>query len=176
MSGHELARMGDIIDAEVDPRNDKIDSLERQVAKLRGELSDVRHELTRVREDSNRALTALRQQLSPLYRALQRVFGELDDAGVPEVGGPSAAASASSSPGTATPDARVTAVWESWKSRLSPACGKVIDALLLHGELNSVQIKVAARLGTSTVSECITRLNKASLLDKNGGKFSLKAL
>jgi len=173
MSGQELARLGDIVEAESDPRDDRIDDLDRQVARLRGDLSDARHELTRVREDSNRALTALRQQLSPLYRALQRVFGELDDAGVPDTPAPgSSQTTAAAAPG----DPRVAAVWDSWKSRLSPACGKVIDALLLHGELNSVQIKVAARLGTSTVSDSISKLNKAGLINKNGGRFSLKSL
>jgi chromosome segregation ATPase len=172
----ELARIGDIIDAEVDPRDDQIDQLERQVAKLRGELSDARHELTRVREDSNRALTHLRQTLSPLYRSLQRVFGELDDAGVSDVAGASAAAQGVSPAPASGTDARVTAVWASWKEKFSPACGKVIDALLLHGELNSVQIKVAARIGSGTVSESIGRLNKAGLITKNGNRFSLKVL
>lgn len=167
--------MGEILEAG-DARDDQIDALERQVAKLRGELSDTRHELTRVREDSNRALTALRQQLSPLYRALQRVFGELDDAGVADVAGPAAASQGFSPAAVSGSDAKVAAVWAAWKLKVSPACGKVIDALLEHGELNSVQIKVAARLGTSTVSDSIWKLNKLGLITKNGGRISLKAL
>jgi len=175
MSGKEqgLARLGDIIDAEVDPRDDRIDDLERQVARLRGELSDARHELTRVREDSNRALTALRQQLSPLYRALQRVFGELDAAGVadvaPQASAPTAPASA------ATADSRTMAVWESWKSKLG-AAGKLIDALLVHGEMNTQQLAIATGLHRTTIPKHIYTLNKAGLLNKNGGRFSLKPL
>lgn len=172
MSVDTLMRRDQIIDVDVDPRNDRIDDLERQVAKLRGELSDARHELGRVREDANRALTSLRQQLSPLYRALQRVFGELDDAGISDT----APTAAPGDPLAASPSSRTVAVWESWKSRLSPACGKVIDALLLHGELNNAQIKVAARIGTSTVADCIAKLKNAGLVNKNGGKFSLKTL
>jgi hypothetical protein len=169
---------GSVIDVgfDSDPRDDRVDDLERQLARVRGELSDARHELARVKEDSNRALTSLRQQLSPLYRALQRVFGELDAAGVPDAASPGPTAAGVPSPGQAETDPRIKAVWDSWKSRLSPACGKVIDALLLHGELNSVQLKVAARLGTSTVSDSISKLNKAGLVNKNGGRFSLKQL
>ena len=110
----------------------------------------------------------------PLYRALQAVFGELDAAGVTDDAPQrSPAAQANDAPAT---DARTKAVWESWKSRLPPACGKVIDALLLHGELNQAQLKVAARLGTSTVSDSVYKLNKAGLINKNGGRVSLKQL
>lgn len=114
----------------------------------------------------------LRQQLSPLYRALQAVFGELDAAGVTDSAAPAAAAGVPQ----AGPDARVTAVWESWKSRLPPACGKIIDALLLHNELTQAQLKVAAKLGTSTVSDAVWKLNKAGLINKNGRRVSLKQL
>ena len=174
MSGKELARLGDIIDAEVDPRDDRIDELERQVARLRGDLSDARHELTRVREDSNRALTALRRQLSPLYGALQRVFGELDAAGIADVE-PVPVASPTAAP---APNARVSAVWDSWKEKLgsNTAPARVIDALLGHGELNVAQLKVAAKMANQTVYDAIHRLNKLGLINKNGGRFSLKAL
>lgn len=153
-----------------DPHAQRITELEAELRKVRRERDDAERAAGRAQEDTSRALAMLRQQLSPLYRALQAVFGELDAAGVPDTA-PSAAPGAGPSA-----DARVSAVWQAWKGRLSPACGKVIDALLLHGELNSAQIKVAARLGTSTVSDSVYKLNKAGLINKNGGKFSLKQL
>jgi len=152
----------------VDERDAQIRDLKDEVEDLRSELAAAKARANRAERDTARALGALRQQLTPLYRALQQVFGELDAAGVEDGAEPSASATST--------DGRVKAVWESWKSRVSPACGKVIDALLVHGELNSVQIKVAARLGTSTVSDSISKLNKAGLINKNGGRFSLKAL
>lgn len=181
MSPQELVRRHQIIDTDaegtaplLDAASDgRVEDLERQVARLRGELSDARHELARVREDSNRALTALRRQLQPLYSAMQLMFGHLDDAGVS--GEAPASTAAAAAPG-APADARVTAVWEAWKSRLPPACGKVIDALLIHGDLSNQQIKVAARLGSSTVTDSIYKLNKAGLITKNGGRVSLKTL
>jgi hypothetical protein len=114
-------------------------------------------------------LSALRRQLGPLYRALQAVFGELDVAGVEGGGGESTTSSS-------TP--KVTAVWESWKQKLgsNTAPARVIDALLQHGELNVAQLKVAAKMANQTVYDSIHRLNKLGLINKNGGKFSLKTL
>ena len=160
-----------VIDAVFEGPNEddvEIKKLKLRIRTLEREVEDERLAAQRARDDATRAVGMLRRQLSPLYRALQAVFGELDlvAAAEPE--------SAASSPSPAAP--RTSAVWEAWKSRLPPACGKVIDALLTHGELNSVQIKVAARLGTSTVSDAISKLNKAGLIDKNGGRYSLKKL
>lgn len=174
MSGNELARIGSIIDVDVDPRDDKIDGLERQVAKLRGELSDARHELARVREDSNRAMTGVRQQLSPLFRALQRLFGELDDAGVADVA-PSVSASAASQPTPAAND-RTAAIWDSWKARLPGGPAKIIDALMLQSDMNTQQLAIATGVHRNSIPAMIYKLNKAGLLNKNGGRFSLKQL
>lgn len=160
---------GDVV-PDVDP---EVERLHARVRTLEREVSDAKIEARRAREDADRALSALRRQLGPLYRALQAVFGELDAAGVSEGAQSSAAPPPPPMSGT---DPRVAAVWENWKQRLSPACGKVIDALLLHGDLNNAQLKVACRLGTSTVSDCIYKLNKAGLINKNGGRFSLKQL
>lgn len=149
-----------------DPQTARIADLEEEASNLRAALGRANLETARAREDAALAMGALRRQLSPLYRALQAVFGELDAAGIEDAPVPSAA-------GT-TP--RNSAVWEAWKQRLPPAVGKVIDALLLHGDLNQAQIKVAAGLGTGTVSDAVYKLNKAGLINKNGGRVSLKAL
>lgn len=167
----KLALRDPIIDIDGDPRDDKIDALERQVAKLRGELSDTRHELQRVKEDSNRALTGVRQQLSPLYRALQRLFGELDDAGVADV--PLGAPTPASTPPV---NSRATAVWESWKSKLGTGPARIIDALLLHGEMTAKQLKIACACRQNSIYEWMVKLNKAGIVNKNGGRFSLKEL
>ena len=172
MPGDEIAIRGVLVEPN-DPRDKEIETLRLKLRQAERDTADAERAAERAREDAHRALSMLRQQLGPLYRALQAVFGELDAAGIADTA-PSPQPGAA--PPSASQDPRVTAVWESWKSRLSPACGKVIDALLLHGELNSVQLKVAARLGTSTVSESVSRLNKAGLINKNSGRFSLKPL
>jgi DNA-binding transcriptional ArsR family regulator len=117
------------------------------------------------KRENARAVGKLRQQLSPLYRALQEVFGEMD-----EIGG--------EQPGDATPaqPARSSAVWESWKHRLGGGQAKAIDALLLHGEMNTTQLAIATGLHRTSIPKVISNLNKAGLINKNGGRFSLKQL
>ena len=73
---------------------------------------------------------------------------------------------------------RSSAVWEDWKKKLgATAASKIIDILLLHGQLDQTQIRI--HLGTSrmqTVYDAVSKLNKAGIINKNGGKISLKEL
>lgn len=142
-------------------RDLRVEELEAELRKSQRRALDAERDAERAREDAARALGSLRSQLSPLYRALQAVFGELDavtqDAPSPQ-------------------QDRISPVWEAWKSRLAPACGKIIDALLVHGELSGQQLCVAAQMGKDTMYGAISKLNKAGVLVKNGGRFSLKKL
>lgn len=150
---------------------------DEQFAELQAELRETRTELlrakaeaTQARQDATRALSALRRQLSPLYRALQQVFGELDATGVDDA---SAVTGAASSGG----DARLNAIWASWKERLGPTCAKVIDALRLQPEMTNRQIAVAIGTGRiQTIYDAVAKMNKVSLLTKNGDRYSLKQL
>lgn len=152
-------QVADAVDA--DPR---LLELEDEVRELRKELSQAKAEASQVKRESGRALASLRRQLSPLYRALQDVFGELDAAHVED--GPVISGGAP----------RVSAVWESWKSRLPGGPAKIIDALLLHGEMNTQQLAIATGVHRNSIPAMIWKLNKAGLLNKNGGRFSLKPL
>jgi chromosome segregation ATPase len=147
-----------------DERDSRIDELKAELRTAQRRAGDAEREAERAREDATRALGALRAQLSPLYRALQAVFGELDTvtSDMPQVDRPSTN--------------RTSPVWDAWKSKLPPSCGKIIDALLIHGELNGQQIRVAAQMGKDTMYGAITKLNKAGVLTKNGGRFRLKEL
>jgi hypothetical protein len=148
-----------------DPRDARISELEDEVHDLREALTIANAETTHAKRDAGRALTNLRRQLSPLYRALQDVFGELDATGVDEAG---------PSPSAASP--RTSAVWESRKSRMPGGPAKIIDALLLHSEMNTQQLAIATGVHRNSIPAMIYKLNKAGLLNKNGGRFSLKTL
>src|SRR3990167_135244 len=150
-----------------DPR---LASLESELRQVRRELSDAQVEAARAREDATRALSMLRRQLSPLYRALQAVFGELDAAGVVDETPMPAAA-----PGSGL-DPRLKAVWDNWKEKLGQGPAKCIDALLLHGEMTTQQLSIATGYHRNTVPQYVSALHKASLINKSGGKFSLKHL
>jgi len=160
-------------EAVADDRDVALGEATNEIRALRRELAEVNERAFRERRESARAIAELRRQLTPLYRALQGVFGEMDAAGVESAPEPPGASAPSS---VATRDPRVTAVWESWKSRLGGAAAKIIDALLLHGEMNTMQLSVVCQCRRQTVSDNIMRLNKANLIDKNGGRFSLKKL
>lgn len=151
---------GAVVDADVD----ETESLRDEIRQLRDDLSTARRETSQSKRDSARALSALRAQLGPLHKALQMVFGELDAAGVDET-----ATGAAVSPKT-------SAVWDAWKERIGGQSAKVIDALLLHGDLNAGQIAIAIGINPKNVAQVICKLNKAGLLNKNGGRFSLKRL
>lgn len=144
------------------PRDDRIAELEDEVTRLRVDVSSARREASQAGREATRALSALRQQLNPLYRALQDVFGELNAAGTEDA--------------APTVNARTSVVWDSWKSRLGEGPAKIIDALLLHGEMNTQQLAIATGYHRTTVPGLIHKMNKAGLLNKNGGRFSLKAL
>lgn len=142
---------GAIVDDDQDQRDDwrhyDIDQLRRELATARADA-----------DKSRRAMAELRRQLGPLYRALQVVFGALDAAGVED------------SPASG----RSSGEWDEWKSRLGPSCAKVIDALLLGGEMTVKAIMVSAKMGPNTVYQATSKMGQAGILVKNGGKFSLK--
>lgn len=166
MAGDELVLRGVVEPA--DPRDQELERLRRQNRQLERDLADAERAAERAREDAHRALSRLRQQLGPLYRALQAVFGELEAAGVEDQAPTAGAASGSSVD-------RTSAVWASWKAKLG-AAGKLIDALLLHTEMNTQQLAIATGLHRTTIPKHIYTLNKAGLINKNGGRFSLKPL
>lgn len=150
-----------------DHRDRIIASLERENAELKERLREAQQETASVRSESARGAGELRRILSPLHQALKLVFGELD-AIAPD--------SAPSQGGDAIPVKNQT-VWDSWKKRLGGTTSKVIDALMTHGELDTAQLAIVTGLDRRTISNtCIYKLNQAQLINKNGGRFSLKEL
>lgn len=145
----------------------EVAALKAENRDLRQQLLDARADATRSRRDLVQAVAALRKQLTPLYRSLQGVFGDMEAFGDAEpmtsAGGPI--------------DGRVAAVWASWKNKLGGTVAKGIDALLLHGELDTAQLAIAAGLDKRTVTNTVVyKLHGAGLINKNNGRFSLKQL
>jgi len=149
-----------------------------RVAKLEAQIDDLQAELAAARAARNtavRALTNLRQKLSPLYTALQLVFGDLDAAGVPEAAPvvPGATPAPTDGPQLQRKD---HAIWASWKEKLGASCGRIIDALLLHGDLNQQQIAMAVHMHRKTVANNLGIMGRAGLINRNAGRYSLKSL
>jgi hypothetical protein len=138
---------------------------ERELSNLRKSLALAEEELRKERLKNAGIIAGvneLRHVLNPLYQALQRIYGEFDGMGMEEtiLG--------------ATPQKK--AVWEDWKKKLDPQCAKAIDALLLHGEMNQTQLRLHIKCAKGSTPGIVFRLNRAGLINKNGGRISLKEI
>lgn len=142
----------------------ELDEVREENRELRAQLSAARREAESAKRDAAHALGGLRKVLSPLYRALQQVFGELDAAGVED--------------GESTPPPQVSnreaAIWSSWKAKFRGQAAQLIDVLLLHGELTQQQIAIHLGIHRKNVPQLIFKLNKNSLIQRNGDRYSLK--
>ena len=108
----------------------------------------------------------LRAVLTPLYQALGHIFGEIDAMGTSD-----------SSPSSPTGmDPRKAAVWDDWKRKMPGIPARFIDALMLHGELTQTQLRLHAKCAQGSVAGVVSQLWKAGLINKNGGRISLKEL
>lgn len=144
----------------------QIESLQRELYQRNRELADIQEELRQERAktaQSSAGTKELRAVLDPLYRALQLIYGEMEAMGVP----------AASSGGS---DPRVAKAWEAWKQKLGGQAAKAIDALLLHGSMNQVQLRIQIGCASGSTPGIVSQLWKAGLINKNGGKISLKEL
>lgn len=163
-----------IVDTAQSDQQEELRELRAEVIRLKGEINKG-WELITVAQSENdqlkRVIAKLRRQLSPLYQALQLVFGEIETIplGADPQETPGAGPSASASP-------QASAVWDHWRQKLGKNCSRIIDALLAHGSLNTTQLAMVTGIDRSNVPKSIHVLNKASLINKNGGVFSLKAL
>lgn len=137
----------------------KCERLEATVESLESELAEARREA----QMATKPLRNLKRQLEPFYTAMRAIFGELDVISGGNGDGEQVAP-------------RKKEVWESWKNRLGGGTAKVIDALLLHREMNTTQLAIATGLHRTTIPALIFKLNQAGLINKNGGRFSLKEM
>jgi hypothetical protein len=149
--------------------------LRQQIESLRDEVykqSEARQKAEtelRIERQKNAVLEAgvtnLRQVLMPLYQGLRMIFGELDALGVQD----------STTPASGL-DPRKAAVWEDWKRKMPGIPARFIDALMLHGELTQTQLRLHAKCAQGSVAGVVSQLWKAGLINKNGGRISLKEL
>ena len=152
-----------LLEGQADTRDETILNLQIEKRNLSLEIQRLNSELDAARRENAKTISALRRQLTPLYQALRIVFGEMDAIG-------------EDTRENAAVNPKVSAVWESWKQKLGGKQAEFIQALLEHGSMTAIQLKVATHTGTSTVPQVIYKLNTLGLIDKNGGKYSLKQL
>lgn len=148
---------------EIDRLRASVERVTRERDAARTQVVDLQRRLRQATSSTER----LREQLEPLYRALQGVWGELEEVA------PDAKQEATEE----SPGAKSSPIWESWKTRMPGAPAKIIDALLMHGTATVEQLVVLTQISRKqTIYDSIKRMKTAGIIDKNGGRFSLKKI
>lgn len=150
------------------PPRDRIAELTRENESLKTQIGELKITLQREQDRSDGEVAAanrLRTALTPLYNALQQVFGDLDSIGAE-----------AAIPAEPSYKPRASAAWESWKDKLGGQAAKAIDVLLLHGALTQTQLRIHIGCAKGSVPGIVYQLNRAGIINKNGGKISLKEL
>jgi hypothetical protein len=141
----------------------QVESLQRELYQRNRQLNEAEEALRQEKAKTlamERGVQQLRDILGPLFGGLKLIFGEIDAMGVGET--------------IASP--KTSAVWESWKQKLSPAEGRAIDALLLHGEMTVPQLRIHIGCATRTAQNIASSLSGKGLAVRMGGKIRLKEL
>lgn len=152
------------IPASLPPRN-RLAEVLAENERLKNELADLEEKLRRrdmMDRHNDDVLSEIQMALKPLYDGLVHLFEQIDS-----VTGTGAISGASP---------KNQAAWNSWKEKLGGKVAEAIDVLLLHGEMNATQLRIHLHCATNYVFQVISKLNKAGLINKNGGKISLKEL
>ena len=148
----------------VDTREQDIEQLRQDVQRLQDALDKARQEAVKQAQ----GIALLRGQLAPLFRALQMIFDVTDQMAPADSENPAAQYTGFSP--------QELKVWGSWKQKLGGVASRIIDALLEHGEMSVAQIRVACHCGQQTVYDVTHKMHGLGLINRNGGRYSLKKL
>jgi hypothetical protein len=126
---------------------------ESETQQLRDELDELREEFNSFRASVDGNL----RQVAGILQGFRAALGGQPASAAPDGGNQSIP----------------SAVYDAWKQRLPPACGKIIDALLVQ-PMTNMQLKKFCKLGTSTVPQMITILTNNKLVEKQGAVNHLR--
>lgn len=151
--------------------NVEVRRLNDHVRRLTIENDNLRAQLDTAREQIRHAhapVRAIQRILDPLHKALAALYGEIDAAGIGDIGMPAGEGAPAGQPISETK-------YAAWKQRLPPSCGKIIDALLIQ-PMNGTQLKTACRLGSTSITTGLSILLKNNLIEKDGSLNRLKRI
>ncbi len=141
----------------------------RQLRKENQRLEDELREVRQQRDDFEIAkqrlelsVRNLRQQLSPLHRALRALFGEIELAVGEERVGPSVPGAPQTAASSSDPR------WESYKQSFPGVPSRIIDALLAHPQLSYTQLATMVRAHYDTIKSAAAKLKNAGAIAKEG--------
>ena len=168
-----------LLSGEVVPDNrEELAELREEVERLEQENRKLRNDLIKARADSEAsiaAITALRSNLGPLYRALRGVFGEInlvvpEDAPLPQYG------TAGATNGRPVDDDAMRSLdkWEGVKQRLGGKDAELIDILLTCGPKTNTQLAPMLKMHYSNATKVTKRLSSLGFIVKQGDAWALK--
>ena len=130
---------------------ERVDGLESDVNLLRQQLEHSQKENYKI----------IARLLSPLYKSLKPIFGEIEEV--------------SDSPSAGSAPAK--GVWDDIKQRLAPRLREAVDILILQKTMKRTQLASALRMHYSNCNKnVIGPLLRQGWLVDNGGNLSLKQL
>lgn len=135
------------------PTKTELVAAQQEASRLRAQVAEMHRQIGSYKS----ALEAVRKAMEPEYRALQKLFDELQ---------------------AIKPSDEVAEsieVFEPWKKKLGPGPAKLIDCLIERGgELTRVQLQTLSGYGPRSMTTHISRLNSNGLIEKDGNLIRLR--
>lgn len=157
---------GEVMESPADQETERLRETNRTLMRELNSALEENESLRKRVAIADAPIARLREKLAPFYQLLQAIFGDIEELG-PESENRGGASSASHVQSPA---------WESWKQKLPGTPALVITALQTHSDANTKQLMVLCKRGKDSIHQAIYKLNQAGLINKNGGRFSLKQL
>ena len=130
----------------------KLRAAEAEAARLRGQNADLHRQLGAAKA----TVQALRQTLEPQYRAMERLFADLDTV-------------------ASTNGAGDRAVWELWKAKLGSTCSRIIDVLCDRGgTATTAQLATLTGVAPRTLLNNLAPLSRNGLITRSHGSVTLR--
>jgi hypothetical protein len=148
---------------------DEVTRLRREIAGLEQELRDAKDGEEMAKQASSDALQVIRalreSPLAQVHKVLKMLFGEISRVDAGEV-----------TPPQVETTSRANSVWDKWIQKLGGNRGAILKSLLEHGEMTRVQLRVASQVPEGSLNGITSELYKMGLINRAGGKYSLKQL
>lgn len=145
---HPMGPLGATVENAYAPQ---LEAARAEAAALRAQVSDIHRQLGAAKS----ALDAVRKVMEPEYRALQKLFGELE--------------------ATSSGAGIDYSVYEPWRKKLGAGPAKLIDLLISRGgEASRTQLQTLSGYSGRSMTNHIARLNTNNLIEKDGSLIRLR--
>lgn len=149
--------------------DDRVSQAQSEAARLRAQVAELHQRAARAES----VIASLREQLEPEYRALQKLFGELQQVVSQQV------VSSNQNDMNVSVTRSNSVSLGRWKAKLGKGVGLILDLLVEHSDgLTRQQLRLlSGGFGKSTVNEYLNRAKRAGLVvESDEGLLKFKSL